>query len=479
MGHNLSFLLRYYKQTNDSHSLDMVTSTLDNMAAGGIYDHIGGGFHRYSTDKYWFLPHFEKMLYDQALLVIAYLEAYQITGKEYYARIVKETLNYIIRDMTHERGGFYSAEDADSEGEEGKFYRWTYQEIIEILGKTEGEFFCDYYSITPEGNFEGFSLLNIEEQDSDFVKRKKISIEELVIKLTLSKDTLLKKRAKRIRPHLDDKIMTDWNGLMISAFAFAARVFDDKSYLNHAIKSAEFIIQNLQNKDGRLLKYWRKGPSKKLGLVDDYAFFINSLIDLYEASFQSKWLDYAIHLSDDFISYFWDKEKGGFYFSPKDMDELFINPKELYDGAIPSGNSMGAYMLTRLGHILQDEKYYLLANKLFFAFSKQLSGFPEAFPMLLIAYDYHIFDKNEVVISGNPESEIVSKFFKQLNSSFKPRTIVIVNHSNNGINLIEKLIPFIKEQKMVNGRPTFYICKNYTCNLPTNDLNEALKFVNR
>ena len=471
-GHVISFLLRQYNLTKTETTLEMATNTLDNMASGGIYDHIGGGFHRYSVDRYWLVPHFEKMLYDQALLIIAYLEAYQITGNENYARVVRETLDYVVRDMTHVNGGFYSAEDADSEGEEGKFYVWTSREIIKLLGKEEGELFCDFYNVKVKGNFEGSTILTARKSKNGYAHKNSISREMLNQRLSKSRKILIGERAKRVRPHLDDKIMTDWNGLMISAFSYAALVLDDSSYSVHAEHAANFILDKLRRKDGRLIKHWRNGQSNHLGLIEDYSFFINGLVDLYSATFKSKYLSVADQLTKDMIRLFWDQDQYGFFFSPNDGEQLISNPKELYDGAIPSGNSVAALALLKLGHIMQKEIYRDYINKLFSTFSVQINRMPQAFPMLLIAYDYEQRMKKEVVIAGNVEDKSTQEFLKKLYSTFNPGISVIIHYSKE--KQIEDLIPFVKGQKIINGKVTYYICKNYSCDLPTNDIDQAL-----
>lgn len=477
MGHGLSFLLRYYERSGDGTALDMVTHTLDNMAAGGLYDHLGGGFHRYSTDIEWLVPHFEKMLYDQALLVGAYLEAYQITGREHYARIARETLAYVMRDMRHRDGGFYSAEDADSEGEEGRFYVWTRDEILALLGSEEGELFCGYYGVEGAGNFEGKAILTARLPEDQFSDRQAFPLPELHSRLEISRQALVQERAKRIRPHLDDKIMTDWNGLMISALSMASRVLGDSAYASAAAQAADFVLREVQREDGRLLKYWRDGSPRHLGLVEDYAFLVNGLIDLYAATFEPRWLTEATRLADDARNLFWDDENGGFFFTPRDGERLITNPKELYDGAIPSGNSVGAYAFLRLGHLLFNGDYTALGERVFASFSAQIERSPSAFPMLLTAYDYSLGPKREIVIAGESDDAAVEEFLAGVSSSFLPRTVVVLHPPGDGKAAIERLAPHVGAQAQIDGRATFYVCENYACKLPTTGVAQALATV--
>jgi len=477
MGHNLSFLLRYWERSKDKKALQMVTHTLDQMAGGGIYDQIGGGFHRYATEPTWLLPHFEKMLYDQALLVIAYLEAYQITKKDDFKRIAEEVLEYVLRDMTHAEGGFYSAEDADSEGEEGKFYVWRKNEILQILGKEEGELFCQYYGVTNRGNFEGYNILTARKSLLEFAKKNKIKKKNLISRFAKDRASLLEVRALRIRPHLDDKIMTDWNGLMISAFSFASQVLDEPRYAKAATRSAEFVLKNIQRKDGRLLKRWRDGEAHHLGLVEDYAFFINGLIDLYQVTFNARWLEEAIRLAGEFERLFWDQKNGGFFFSPKDGEKLITNAKEIYDGAIPSGNSVAALAFARLGQLTMKREIQKIGDDLLNTFSAQITSNPAAFPQMLTALDYQIGPSKEIVIAGNKNNRATQKFLRIIYGQFMPRKVVILHKLGQEGKKIESLVPLVKSQNQINNKTTFYICENYACKLPTNNVEKAAQLL--
>ena len=350
--HNLSFLLRWWKQSGDNNALDMAGKTLDNMSRGGIHDHIGSGFHRYSTDAKWLVPHFEKMLYDQAMLAIAYIEAYQATKKESYAEAARDIFTYVLSAMTSLQGGFYSAEDADSEGVEGKFYVWTQEEIKKILGEKPGDIICRFYGVTKSGNFEeGRSILNIEIPLDAFAKKEGMGPADLKNILEESRRKLFIEREKRIHPHKDDKILTDWNGLMIAALAKGSQALDEPQYAKAAARAADFILKRLRRSDGRLLHMFRDGESPLPGYLDDYAFLVWGLIDLYESTFDVRYLKEAISLNEEMIKLFWDKKDGGLFFSGEDNEKLIMNRKEIYDGAIPSGNSVAALNLLKLGRI--------------------------------------------------------------------------------------------------------------------------------
>ena len=382
--HNLLFLLRYWKQTKDDQALAMVENTLAAMKKGGIHDHLGGGFHRYSTDREWLAPHFEKMLYDQALLAMAYLEAYQATGKAEYENAARGIFTYVLRDMKSPDGGFYSAEDADSEGVEGKFYVWTAAEITNILGHEEAGIISKAYNIKPEGNFAdeatgrktGQNILHMTSSVGAIAQQSGISEEELETILSEAGEKLLAEREGRIRPALDDKILTDWNGLMISALAKGAQAFGDPAYAQAAERAADFILERMIASNGGLLHRFRDGEAAVQAFADDYAFMIMGLLDLYEASFNEQYLKAAMDLNDVFLKDFWDEDDGGFYFSSKDGEKLIAPTKKIYDGACPSANSTAALNLVRLSRITGDlalaEKFSAIGR----AFSDQIAGAP-------------------------------------------------------------------------------------------------------
>jgi uncharacterized protein YyaL (SSP411 family) len=477
--HNLSFLLRWWKQSGDNNALAMVEKTLDNMARGGIYDHIGSGFHRYSTDAKWLVPHFEKMLYDQAMLAIAYIEAYQATKKESYAEAARDIFTYVLRDMTSPKGGFYSAEDADSEGVEGKFYVWTQEEVKKILGEEPGDIFCRFYGVTKGGNFEGGrSILNIEIPLDAFAKKEGMESADLKNILEESRRKLFIERQKRTHPHKDDKILTDWNGLMIAAMAKGAQALDEPQYTKASARAADFILKRLRRSDGRLLHLFRDGESPLPGYLDDYAFLVWGLIDLYEATFDVGYLKEAISLNEEMLKLFWDKKDGGLFFSGEDNEKLIMNRKEIYDGAIPSGNSVAALNLLRLGRITSNPALEKEAEKLMNAFSSLVGDYPMGYSQLLIALDFAIGPSKEIVIAGEPGNEDTMEMLKVIRSQFLPRKIVLLHPGGVTGEAIEKISPFVKEQRAIDGKATAYVCENYTCKLPTTNVKELIQQLN-
>ncbi|MBI3009078.1 MAG: thioredoxin domain-containing protein [Candidatus Omnitrophica bacterium] len=487
--HSLSFLLRYWKRTKEAKSIEMVEKTLASMSKGGMYDHIGGGFHRYSTDGQWRVPHFEKMLYDQAILAKSYLEAYQGTGKEEYAQTAREIFEYILRDMTHPEGGFYSAEDADSpspenpkEKKEGAFYLWSKDEIINILGKEQGEIFSYYFGVEPKGNalqdpfgeFKGKNILyvahNLEETARRF-KKSHVEIEKII---KSSNEKLLTIRSKRPRPHLDDKIIVDWNGLMISSLSFGSRVLNEPRYREAAERSAQFILKHLVREDGRLLHRYRDGESAIPGTIEDYAFFIHGLFDLYEATFNPDYLKEAKRLANEMLRLFWDESNGGFFFTAVDAERLLIRQKEIYDGAIPSGNSIAALDLLRLGRLTMEKNFEAKAELLFKTFSNEISQAPNAYPQMLIALDFALGPSKEIVLAGDINAKETAQMLRSIYKRFIPNKVVAFRPAKeNEAEGVVNLIPFIKDQMPMDGKTTAYICENYVCKLPATDLKKT------
>jgi len=430
MGHNLSFLLRYYKRSSSTEALDMVKGTLTAMANGGIWDHLGGGFHRYSTDQKWHVPHFEKMLYDQALLSRAYLEAFQVTATQDYARIAREILNYVQTDMADPLGGFYCAEDADSQGVEGAFYVFSFSEIEESLGQDQAHIFNFCYGVSPEGNVEidphgEFREKNIfyqahgsKEAAAKFHKPEN-EIQDI---LKESKIKLLAIRNKRPRPYKDNKVLCDWNGLMIASFAFASRVLEEPGYARVAMKAADFILDSMTQK-GRLLHRWRDGEAGITATLDDYSFFIYGLLELYEATFQDKYLDAAQRFTDGMIEFFGDKA-GGFYMTASDAEALIIRPQEVYDGALPSGNSAAALILLKLSALTGKDVYDLQAKALFANFAPRVAQAPYAHSFLLSALDWHLQSPLEITFHGAGDDSTVAKMLKVLYKHFIPHKAI-------------------------------------------------------
>ena len=478
--HNLIFLFRYWKKNNNKYALEMAKKTLDALRYGGIYDHIGFGFHRYSTDNNWFLPHFEKMLYDQALLATAYIEAFQITGKNLYEKTAREILEYVLRVMTSPKGGFYSAEDADSEGREGKFYIWDYKEIFNILDKEEFEIFTLLFNISNEGNFKDESTAsktgkNILYQKYSFFevsKKKNIDVKYIEKIFNIARKKLFLNREKRIHPDKDDKILTDWNGLMIAAFAKASQAFDEEKYTIAAEKAACFIIKNMGLKDGALYHRYREKESAIKGNLSDYAFFIYGLINLYQTTFNVKYLEYALKFNNYLVNHFWDDSNGGFYFLADNSEKLLVRKKEIYDGAIPSGNSITLLNLLQLSKYTGDANLEDKANKLVKAFSSVIKKFPASYSQFMVGLYFLIRPSYEVVVAGN--SKDAGEILKKINKHFIPNKIMLFRPTEQESPAILKYAKYIENYKDINRKPAIYICSNYTCNSPVTDLTEAI-----
>ena len=481
--HNLIFLLRYYQMTKDQTALDMVEKTLSQMQQGGIYDHIGYGFHRYSTDSKWLVPHFEKMLYDQAMITLAYTELYQITKQNKYATTAQEIFEYILRDMTHSGGGFYSAEDADSEGVEGKFYLWSKSEIIDVLGTNDAELFNLIFIIDQSGNFQAEVGHNVENSNiphlaasiNELSVKYGRSVEELNQFINKSKKKLFLHREQRIKPHKDDKILTDWNGLMITALAKGATVFNSSKYLKAAEKAVEFINEELMTDKNRLKKRFRDGKSGLDGHIDDYSFYIWGLLELYEANFETKHLEQAVQLTNTMIDDFWDTENGGFFMSNVNGEQLLVRSKTSYDSAIPSGNSVAAMILQKLGRITGNTELIDMSYKMFSTFADEINRSPNGFGAMLTSY---IFTKNspkEVVVVGNGNSNETQELIDSIQSVYSPNKVILFKDLSDKHNQLSNIADWTNEYRTIDGKPTVYICKNYSCNQPTNDIKTVLK----
>jgi uncharacterized protein YyaL (SSP411 family) len=483
--HNLLFLLRYWKRTGDEQALRMVEETLGGMRRGGVYDHVGFGFHRYSTDPRWFLPHFEKMLYDQAMLALVFTEAYQATGKKEYEDTAREIFTYVMRDMTSPDGGFYSAEDADSEGEEGKFYVWTEDEIIDVLGKDDAELFIKTYNVEKQGNFKeeasgektGSNILYLKMPFSDLARSFGMSAEEFGDKIESSRKKLFDVRERRVHPHKDDKVLTDWNGLMIAALSRGAGVLNDTLYSDAAKRAADFVLGKMRDSKGRLLHRWRDGEAGIRGSIDDYSFFIWGLLELYESTFDIKYLKAALLLQTEMNELFWDDKSGGFYFTSHDAEELITRQKEVYDGAIPSGNSVAMLNLLRIGRITGDSAYDEMASKLAKAFSQSVEQAPMAYTQLLSSLDFAIGPSYEVVVAGDPASPDTKEMLSALRKKYVPNKVLLFKGGDaEGITTIAE---FTKGQSAIGGKATAYVCLDHVCNLPTTDLSKALELLSK
>ena len=481
--HILTFLLRRYHHNEDTQALAMVEKTLTRMRLGGIHDHIGFGFHRYSTDGQWLVPHFEKMLYDQALLAMAYTEAYQATGKKFYARTVREIIAYILRDMTSNEGGFYSAEDADSEGVEGKFYLWTLPQIQKILGKKETETFKRIYTLEANGNFTsreeaqaaGSNILHLKKALPDLAGELGVPEKQLHRRLEINREKLFKVRNKRVHPFKDDKILTDWNGLMIAALARAGQVLNEPRYTADAVRAADFIMLKLRDNNGRLVKRYRKGTAGLPAHLDDYAFVVWGFLELYEATLKATYLQEAIRLNDQMIKHFWDQQSGGLFMTADDSEKLLIRNKEIYDGAIPSGNSVAALNLLRLGHITGREDYLKKAEEISRAFSESVNRYPAGHAHLMMALDYALNPNYEVVIVGRPAAKDTRAMLLALRRPFLPGKVVLLRPADKKAAAeIIRMAPYTEFMVSKDGRATAYVCTNFVCKLPTTDISQML-----
>ena len=481
--HVFAFLLRQYHHTKDNQALAMVEKTLTHMRLGGIYDHIGFGFHRYSTDAQWLLPHFEKMLYDQALLTFAYTEAYQVTGKEIYAQTVREILAYILRDLTSNEGGFYSAEDADSEGIEGKFYLWTVPQIQKVLGKDETSTFKKIYNLDADGNFaspeaahkDGSNILHLKQTLPGLAGKLGMPEKQLRQRLEKNRQQLFTVRENRIHPFKDDKILTDWNGLMIAALARAGQVLDEPRYTAAAVKAADFMLRKLRTENGRLLKRYRNGNAGLPAHLNDYAFTVWGLLELYEASLEVTYLQEAIHINDQMIAHFWDDTDGGFYMTADDSEKLLIRSKDIYDGAIPSGNSVATLNLLRLGHMTAKQDYLKKAEEIARAFAGTVNRYPPGHSQLMVALQYALNPNFEVVIVGRPEAKDTRAMLAALRKPFLPGKVVVLRPADKKkAAAIIRLAPYTEFMVAKNGSATAYVCTNFICKLPTTDIDQML-----
>ncbi|WP_156288179.1 thioredoxin domain-containing protein [Oceanobacillus salinisoli] len=474
MPQNLLFLLRHYHFTGNRAALKMLEKTLQDMAAGGIWDHVGYGFSRYSTDKEWLVPHFEKMLYDNALLLIVYTECYQLTKDPFYKNISEQIITFIKREMMSDEGAFYSAIDADSEGVEGKYYVWDYEEIFDILGAELGELYVGVYEVTPEGNFEGKNIPHLIDQDLEYVARENnIPLDTLLERLETARIKLLEAREKRIYPHVDDKILTAWNGMMIAALAKAGSVFAVEEYTEMAASAMKFVEEEMYH-NRRLMARYREGETKYKAYIDDYAFLLWGYLELYAATFSNDYLKHARSLVDQMIELFWDEDDGGFFFSGKDSEKLIAKDKEIYDGAIPSGNSVAAVMLTRLSYLTGEPTYLDNVEEMYYTFFNDMNRQPSASPFFLQSLQLIENSTKEVVILGDEADHKRIKLLKKIQERFMPDVTLLVAENPEHFN---EVAPFAAEYKSLNGEITIYVCENFACKQPTTDMEKALNMI--
>jgi len=481
--HQLLFLLQHHQRTGDALVLRMVEHTLAAMRTGGIYDQIGFGFHRYSTDREWLVPHFEKMLYDQALHVMAYTAAWQVTQKEEYRATAEEVLAYCLRDLADPRGGFHSAEDADSEGEEGRFYLWTRAEVLAVLGEVEGELFAKVYEITPEGNYreeasgkqDGRSIPHLARSLSSWSAELALEQSSLLARLEQARKKLLAVRERRVRPLKDDKVLTDWNGLLLAALARAAAAFDEPRYLAAARAAADFALAHLRDGHGRLFKRWRAGQAAFMGALEDYAFLVWGLIELYEAGFEPRYLEQALALNREMLAHFEARDAGGFFTSADDAEELLFRHRSVYDGALPSGNSVAAWNLLRLARLTGRGELEETARRTLAAFGSAARA-PAAHTLYLVALDCALGPSFEVVIAGDPAAPDTRGMLRAFQTRYLPH-LVLLQRPEGSTPAIAALAPFTLEQTSRAGKATAYVCRNYACRAPTTDVAQALAFL--
>jgi uncharacterized protein YyaL (SSP411 family) len=486
MPHNLSFLLRYWRRSGDEKALDMVTGTLKAMRRGGIFDHLGFGFHRYSTDRQWLVPHFEKMLYDQALLGIAYCEAYQATHEEEFAQTARLVYSYALRDLLEAGGGyFYSAESADSEGEEGRFYVWSEAEVRRALDESRVELAEKYYGVTKEGNFidpltgerTGTNILHEAKAPAEVASELGVSEEDFNERLEEARGRLFDSRNRRERPDRDDKVLTDWNGLMIAALAKGAKALGEPGYSDAATAAADFILAKLRHLDGRLIHRWRLGDAAVDGTADDYAFFIWGLLELYEAVFDTKYLKAALELNRIFVEDFWDEKGGGFFFTGSRGEEMLVRQKIIYDSAVPSANSVAMLNLLRLGAMTADTRLMDMAQKLWKAFSGSVTEGPSAHAQLMCAVDFALGPAAEVVVVGDPRGADTEAMLEALRGGFFPNKVVLFRPTDDKGPEIDGITRFTGELESIKGKATAYVCREQKCEMPTTDPAEMLRLL--
>lgn len=473
--HTLLFLLRYWKRTGEKNALTMVEKTLQQMRMGGIFDQVGFGFHRYSTDTHWLVPHFEKMLYDQALLALAYTEAYQATGLAEYKLTAQETLDYVLRDLDSPQGGFFSAEDADSEGEEGKFYLWTRQEVRDAVAPEDIELAVTLFGAEAHGNYydpsvrgrTGKNILHFPKQLEEIASEAGLTMDKLTTRLGRIRDALFNTRKSRIHPAKDDKILTDWNGLMIAALAKAGQVFSNQMYLQKAAKAANFILSEMLTQDGILYHRYAKGERVIEGFLDDYAFVTFGLLNLYEATYDKTYLQAAMNLTNTMVTHFWDSSNGGFYFTKDPSEDGLPRLKHIYDGAVPSGNSLALLNLLWLSRLGNNSDYEEIAAKLMGVFADEVERSPTACTFMLLGVDFVFGPTYNVVIVGNMEEESTQDLMDAMRRHYLPNVVVSLRTPDAAGLGYEQL----------EGKATAYVCRDQTCMPPTNDAAKMLELL--
>ena len=465
--------LRYYSESGDERYLTMVAQTLSKMAQGGIYDHVGGGFHRYSVDAKWLVPHFEKMLYDNAQLLRIYSQAYVITGEPLYKTVVEESAGYLLREMHQPEGGFYSTQDADSEGEEGKFFVWTLAEIDALLGAEDGEVFARMYDVTEDGNFEEKNILHpilTVDQANKFFRKEKSEIEALIAR---TKEKLFTAREKRIKPFRDEKIIAAWNGLLLSGLAEAIKITGASSCLEASRRTVEFIFGRMF-RDGYLLHVYKDGQAKLRGYLDDYAFVALGLLDLYEVLLDRSLIDRAMELADIMLREFWDERGGGLFYTGKSHQPLISRAKPVFDASIPSGNAIAAQLLLRLYHLVGAEEYHTRAETILRSYYDAMVSQPFGFAHMLCALDQYLHPAKEIVIVGERSDARTTDLIKEIHSLYLPNKAVLIFAPGESL---EKVSPLMVGKQQIDGRPTAYVCQNFTCSAPVTSWAELKRLL--
>jgi uncharacterized protein YyaL (SSP411 family) len=469
----IDFALGRYARSSDLDALYMAELTLTKMAEGGIYDQLGGGFHRYSVDALWLVPHFEKMLYDNAQLLLAYLHAWQATGKPLYRRVLDETIDYILREMTSPAGGFYSTQDADSEGHEGKFFVWTPREIEAILGSHNGAIFESCYGVSDRGNFEGANILNVSRSTANVAERFRTTPADVEQVVAASRSLLFAEREKRSKPGRDEKILTEWNGLMIHSLAECGVALERPDALAAATAAAEFILAQMSQPDGRLFRSWKDGRAKLNAYLEDYAALVRGLIALYEATFTLRWLGEASRLTQVIFAQFHDEVGGGFFQTGVDHEQLVARRKDFIDNAIPSGNAMAAESLLRLAVLLDDGRYRQEVGRILIAMKEAMARQPTGFGRLLGVCERFLAPSQEIAIVGDPADPATQALLREVRRRFLPTAVVALKHPDE-----ESLLPLLQGRTLIGGRPTAYVCEHYTCQLPVTDPQALAQQIN-
>ena len=471
----LEFLMRYVSANkDDSNARAMLETTLEHMAEGGLYDHLGGGFHRYSTDAQWLVPHFEKMLYDNALLVGVYLHGWQLTKRDDFSRVVEETIDFLLREMLSPEGGFYSTLDADSEGEEGKFYVWTQQEIQAAIGDHDAALFCDAFGVTETGNFEntGASVLNRVASDEELATRHSMSADEVRAALARSRRILLEAREERVRPFRDEKVLTGWNGLLLRAISEAAGALGRADYRGAAEQQASFLVETMRTPEGRLLRSYKDGEARIPGYLEDYANLANGLLSLFELTFERRWLDEAVTLADSIIALFWDEGDSLFYDIGSDAESLIVRPRTVLDNVTPSGGASATELLLRLHSLTGSAQYHEIAEQALRSVHMYMSRYPTAVGQWLAALDFAIGSTKEIALIGDNEADDMQALLTALNTRFMPNKIVVAATPDETFDWAD--LPVLDGRSMIDGKATAYVCENFICMLPVNNVDAFL-----